>query len=61
MISKYRHPKIVLLIGAVTTPPNLCIVMEYVKNGTLYDLIHKRKSVEPLSEKNKKDICLQLC
>jgi hypothetical protein len=27
MLSRYRHPKIVLLIGAVTTPPNLCIAM----------------------------------
>lgn len=27
MLSKYRHPKIVLLIGAVTVPPTLCIAM----------------------------------
>ena len=43
MLSKYRHPKIVLLIGAVTVPPTLCIIMEYVKDGTLYDLLHKKK------------------
>jgi serine/threonine-protein kinase CTR1 len=49
MISKYRHPKIVLLIGAVTVPPTLCIVMEYVKDGTLYDLLHKKKT--PLTDK----------
>lgn len=31
ILSKYRHPSIVLLVGAVTSPPNLCIVMEYIK------------------------------
>ena len=44
MLSKYRHPKIVLLIGAVTVPPTLCIAMEYIKDGTLYDLLHKKES-----------------
>ena len=43
MLSKYRHPNIVLLMGAVTTPPNLVIVMEYCKEGTLYDLLHRKK------------------
>lgn len=58
MLSKYRHPKIVLLIGAVTLPPTLCIVMEYVKDGTLYDLLHKKKVT--LNDKDKRNIVLQL-
>ena len=44
MLSKYRHPNIVLMIGAVTIPPTLCIVMEYFKEGTLYDLLHRKKT-----------------
>lgn len=43
MLAKYRHPNIVLMIGAITKPPQLCIAMELVKEGTLYDLIHKRR------------------
>lgn len=58
MLSKYRHPRIVLLLGAVTVPPTLCIVMEYVKDGTLYDLLHKKKV--SLSEKQKENIVRQL-
>lgn len=58
MLSKYRHPKIVLLLGAVTVPPSLCIVMEYVKDGTLYDMLHKKKY--QFSESQKQNIVLQL-
>lgn len=43
MLAKYRHPNIILMIGAITKPPTLCIAMELVKEGTLFDLIHKRK------------------
>ena len=43
MLAKYRHPNIVLMIGAITKPPQLCLAMELVKEGTLFDLIHKRR------------------
>lgn len=52
MLSRYRHPNIVLLIGATTVPPTLCIVMEYCKDGTLYDMLH-RKKIAP-SDKDKR-------
>ena len=58
MLSKYRHPNIVLLVGAVTLAPNLCIVMEYFKEGTLYDLLHRKKT--PLSEDRKKALAMQI-
>lgn len=38
-----RHPSIVFLIGVVSKPPNLCIVMEYLTEGSLYSLLHKSK------------------
>lgn len=44
MLAKFRHPNIVLLIGICSTPPNLAIVTEFVKSGSLYDLIHKKKA-----------------
>ena len=43
MLAKYRHPNIVLMIGAISKPPQLCLAMELVKEGTLFDLIHKKK------------------
>ena len=30
-------------MGVVTKPPNLCIVTEYLQNGSLFDLLHKNK------------------
>lgn len=53
MLSKYRHPNIVLMLGAVTVPPNLCIVMELMKEGTLYDLIHRKKTVLSVDDRRR--------
>ena len=58
MLSKYRHPRIVLLLGAVTVPPTLCIVMEYMSDGTLYDMLHKKKF--QFSDVQKQNIVQQL-
>ena len=41
MLDTLRHPKIVLLIGIVSKPPNLCIVTEYLEKGDLFNLLHK--------------------
>lgn len=45
------------MIGAITTPPQLLLVMELVP-GTLYDLLHRRKAV--LNDGDKKRIAIQL-
>jgi len=52
MLAKYRHPNIVLLVGICSVPPNLAIVTEFVKSGSLYDFIHKKKS-KPTGEQRK--------
>ena len=36
MLSKIKHPGIVLLMAIISKPPNLCIITEFVPNGTLY-------------------------
>lgn len=30
-------------MGAVVSPPNMCIVMEYMEIGSLYDVIHNEQ------------------
>ncbi|OEL14922.1 Serine/threonine-protein kinase CTR1 [Dichanthelium oligosanthes] len=48
-----RHPNIVLLMGAVTQPPNLSIVTEYLSRGSLYRLLHRHSSRENLDERRR--------
>uniref|UniRef100_A0A2P2KJL1 non-specific serine/threonine protein kinase n=1 Tax=Rhizophora mucronata TaxID=61149 RepID=A0A2P2KJL1_RHIMU len=43
-----RHPNIVLFMGAVTQPPKLSIVTEYLSRGSLYRLLHKSGAREVL-------------
>jgi serine/threonine protein kinase len=35
-----RHPNIVMFLGACTTPPNLCIILEYCGRGSLWSCLH---------------------
>ena len=44
-----RHPIIVLFMGAVTRPPNLSILTEFLPRGSLYQLIHRPNL--PIDEK----------
>lgn len=47
--SELRHPHVILLIGACTEPSKpLCVVTEYMLNGSLFDVIHVRRVNLPL-------------
>jgi serine/threonine protein kinase len=37
-MSHLRHPNVVLFMAASTKPPKMCIVMEYMALGSLYDV-----------------------
>ncbi|XP_062219189.1 serine/threonine-protein kinase CTR1-like isoform X2 [Phragmites australis] len=50
IMKSLRHPNIVLLMGAVTQPPNLSIVTEYLSRGSLYSLLHRHGASENLDE-----------
>ncbi|ESQ49377.1 hypothetical protein EUTSA_v10020142mg [Eutrema salsugineum] len=39
-----RHPNVLLFMGAVTSPPRLCIVSEFLPRGSLFRLLQKRTS-----------------
>ncbi|CAD6338256.1 unnamed protein product [Miscanthus lutarioriparius] len=43
IMRKIRHKNIVRFLGACTKPKTLCIVTEFMKNGSVYDFLHKRK------------------
>ncbi|ELR13222.1 serine/threonine kinase [Acanthamoeba castellanii str. Neff] len=40
IMSHLRHPNVVLFMAASTKPPKMCIVMEYMALGSLYELLH---------------------
>lgn len=49
-----RHPNVVLLMGAVTQPPNLSIVTEFLPRGSLYRLLHRSRSCQPLLDERRR-------
>ncbi|KAK9128471.1 hypothetical protein Syun_017268 [Stephania yunnanensis] len=40
ILSRLRHPNVILFLGACTKPPHLSMITEYVEMGSLYYLIH---------------------
>ncbi|XWS59541.1 hypothetical protein CRYUN_Cryun08bG0131000 [Craigia yunnanensis] len=53
IMKRLRHPNIVLFMGAVTQPPNLSIVTEYLSRGSLYRLLRKPGVREVLDERRR--------
>jgi tRNA A-37 threonylcarbamoyl transferase component Bud32 len=47
MLNRIRHPHIVIMMGYSTKPPNLFIIFELLKKGSLFDLLHKQKEKLP--------------
>jgi serine/threonine protein kinase len=42
IMSKLRHPNVLLFMGACTEPGNLMIVTELMTSGSVYDLLHDK-------------------
>ncbi|KAI3694268.1 hypothetical protein L1987_77232 [Smallanthus sonchifolius] len=55
---RLRHPNVVLFMGAVTRPPNLSILTEFLPRGSLYKLLH-RTNVQ-LDEKRRMRMALDV-
>ncbi|RWR82765.1 Protein kinase domain-containing protein [Cinnamomum micranthum f. kanehirae] len=55
---RLRHPNVVLFMGAVTHPPNLSILTEFLPRGSLYRLLH-RPSIQ-LDEKRRLRMALDV-
>ncbi|MDP2436532.1 MAG: protein kinase [archaeon] len=43
VMSKLRHPNVLLFMGASTEPGNLMIVTELMPRGSIYDLLHQKE------------------
>ncbi|MED6120786.1 Serine/threonine-protein kinase edr1 [Stylosanthes scabra] len=46
IMRRLRHPNVVLFIGAVTRPPNLSIITEFLPRGSLYRIIHNNCQID---------------
>ena len=44
MQSILRHPNVALIMGVMPKIPNIVIVFEYMSFGSLYNLLHLKKS-----------------
>ncbi|KAL8171127.1 hypothetical protein V2J09_022931 [Rumex salicifolius] len=58
LMIRLRHPNVVLFMGAVTRPPNLSILTEFLPRGSLYKLMH-RSNVH-ISEKRRMKMVLDV-
>ncbi|KAF1872085.1 hypothetical protein Lal_00012306 [Lupinus albus] len=41
IMRRLHHPNVVHFIGAVTRPPNLSIITEFLRRGSLYHILHR--------------------
>jgi serine/threonine-protein kinase CTR1 len=53
IMKRLHHPNIVLFMGAVTQPPNLSIVTEYLSRGSLYNLLQMPSARVILEERRR--------
>jgi serine/threonine protein kinase len=64
ILSRVRHPNVVLFLGACTKPPRLSMITEYMELGSLYYLIHMSGQKKKLSWHRRlrmlRDICRYL-
>ncbi|KAG0449302.1 hypothetical protein HPP92_027441 [Vanilla planifolia] len=48
ILREVQHRNVVRFVGACTSPPQFCIVTEYMHGGSLYDYLHKQRNVPEL-------------
>ena len=49
VMTALRHPNVVLFMAACTKPPKMCIVMEYMALGSLYEVLPEMHFPSPFS------------
>lgn len=61
ILSRLRHPNVILFLGACTKPPRLSMVTEYMEMGSLYYLIHLSGQKKKLSWRKRLKMLRDIC
>lgn len=61
ILSRLRHPNVILFLGACMVPPHLSMVTEYMEMGSLYYLIHMSGQKKKLSWRRRLKIIRDIC
>ncbi|XP_012072715.1 serine/threonine-protein kinase EDR1 isoform X2 [Jatropha curcas] len=61
ILSRLRHPNVILFLGACMKPPHLSMVTEYMEMGSLYYLIHLSGQKKRLSWRRKLKMLRDIC
>ncbi|KAM7270890.1 hypothetical protein ACFE04_030104 [Oxalis oulophora] len=61
ILSRLRHPNVILFLGACTKPPRLSMITEYMEMGSLYYLIHSSGYKKKLSWRRRLKILRDIC
>ncbi|XP_014756709.1 serine/threonine-protein kinase EDR1 isoform X1 [Brachypodium distachyon] len=61
ILSRLRHPNVILFLGACMKPPHLSLVTEYMEMGSLYYLIHTSGNKGKLSWRRKLKMLRDIC
>ncbi|KAL5797393.1 hypothetical protein ACOSQ2_002213 [Xanthoceras sorbifolium] len=61
ILSRLRHPNVILFLGACAKPPHLSMVTEYMEMGSLYYLIHLSGQKKKLSWRRRLKMLRDIC
>ncbi|CAD6247449.1 unnamed protein product [Miscanthus lutarioriparius] len=61
ILSRLRHPNVILFLGACMKPPHLSLVTEYMEVGSLYSLIHSKTQKTKLHSKRRLKMLRDIC
>ncbi|XP_004505487.1 serine/threonine-protein kinase EDR1 isoform X1 [Cicer arietinum] len=61
ILSRLRHPNVILFLGACTKPPRLSMVTEYMEMGSLFYLIHVSGQKKKLSWRRRLKMLRDIC
>ncbi|KAI5661879.1 hypothetical protein M9H77_21202 [Catharanthus roseus] len=61
ILSRLRHPNVILFLGACTQPPRLSMITEYMEMGSLYFLIHLSGQKKKLSWRRRLKMLRDIC
>ncbi|XP_064964427.1 serine/threonine-protein kinase EDR1 isoform X7 [Musa acuminata AAA Group] len=61
ILSRLRHPNVILFLGACMRPPHLSMVTEYMEMGSLYYLMHMSGQKKKLSWRKRLKMLRDIC